>query len=157
MAFTQSNGGVATTSRLTMFPMLNPFTGAIALYDFDPNAGFNDPVNPSVYSFRVEDIIHGRTPTISRIIVTYRDLGFVTPIFTLSGTDDSGKVQSISTGTNAIIFGNAVPTVKLITQLISLSLTAQNLQLTITRPAGSGPLSIAKVTICGRVENQKLS
>jgi len=53
--------------------------------------------------------------------------------------------------------GNAVPTGKLMAKILGMQLTAQNLQLTIFRPAGSGPLSISKIVICGRVENQELA
>lgn len=135
--------------------MVNPQTGVVGFYSFDPTTGFNDPASSSAHSYRVEEVIAGRTPTISRIIVTYRDLGPVQVLFTLSGTNDA---QQLVTPVQQIVpLGNRVPTGKLMTKLIGMQLSAQNLQLTIFRPAGSGPLSISKVVLCGRVENSELA
>jgi len=135
--------------------MVNPQTGVVGFYSFDPTTGFNDPNAPSVHSFKVEEVNPGRTPTISRIIVTYRDLGPVQVLFTISGTNDA---QQVVTPVQQIVpLGNKVPTGKLMTKLIGLQLSAQNLQLTIYRPAGSGPLSITKIVLCGRVENSELA
>lgn len=150
----QSTGGVATNSKLTLYPMLSASTGIVGFYAFDPAGGYNDPSASSFYAFKVEDVIQGRTPTISRLIVTYRDLGQVTVIFFLSGTQDNQVVGGI-TGANSAqtkVLGNVLATGKLMTTFVDVSLTGQNLQLTILRTAGAGPLSIAKVLMCGRVE-----
>lgn len=149
----QSNGGVATTSRLTLYPMVNPQTGVVGFYAFDPTTGFNDPAAASAHSFRVEEVIPGRTPTVSRIIVIYRDLGPVQVLFTLSGTNDAQQV--VTPKQQIVALGNRVPTGKLMTKFVGMQQTGQNLQLTIFRPAGSGPLSISKIILCGRVENQE--
>lgn len=150
----QSNGGVSTSSRLTLYPMLNPSTGIVGFYAFDPAGGYNDQNASSFYSFKVEDVIQGRTPTISRLIVTYRDLGQVTAIFFLSGTQDNQLVGGILGATSAQtkVLGNIAATGELMTTFVDISLTGQNLQLTVLRTAGAGPLSIAKVLMCGRVE-----
>jgi hypothetical protein len=151
----QSNGGVATTSRLTLYPMLNANTGIVGFYAFDPTTGFNDITAPSTHSYKVEEVIAGRTPTVSRIIIGYRDLGPVAIICTLSGTNDSQQV--VQPVTQPVTLGNQVPTGKLMTKILGMQLTAQNLQFTIFRPAGAGPLSITKVVLCGRVENSELA
>ena len=146
----QSNGGVATTSRLTLYPMQSIFGGAVAFYAFDPSGGFNDAQAGGFYSFKVEEVIPGRVPTVSQIIVVYRDLGPVLALFSLSGTSDAQQVvgpQSV-----VVSLGNAVPTGKIMTKIVPLFLTAMNLQLTVTRGQGSGPLSVVKVILCGRVE-----
>jgi hypothetical protein len=150
----QSTGGVATTSRLTLYPMQNAVTGIIGFYAFDPAGGYNDPLASSFYAFKVEDVMQGRTPTISRVIVTYRDLGLVTAVFTLTGTQDNQVVGGLTgQGSMQVVqMGNALATGKLMTIFVGISLSAQNIQLMITRAAGAGPLSIAKVLLCGRVE-----
>jgi hypothetical protein len=152
----QSNGGVATTSRVTLYPMQNVDTGQIGFYAFDPAGGFNDLIASSFYAFKVEDVLQGRTPTISRVIVTYRDLGLVTVVFTLTGTLDNQVVGGL-TGNGSmqsVVMGNILATGKLMTIIVGITLTAQNIQLMITRAAGAGPLSIVKVLLCGRVEDQ---
>jgi hypothetical protein len=151
----QSNGGVATTSRLTLYPMLNATTGIVGFYAFDPAGGFDDPQASSFYSFKVEDIAQGRTATISRAVVTYRDLGLSKAVFVLSGTQDNQVVGGVTGASSmqVVQFGNQLATGKLMTKFVDISLTGQNLQLTIIRSAGGGPLSIAKVLLCGRVED----
>jgi hypothetical protein len=151
----QSNGGVATTSRLTLYPMLNFATGIIGFFAFDPSGGFDDPQASSFYNFKVEDVIQGRTATVSRVIFTYRDLGLAKAIFVLTGTQDNKVVGGLTgSGSMQIVsLGNVLATGKLMTQFVDISLTAQNIQLQIVRAAGSGPVSIAKVLMCGRVED----
>lgn len=155
----QSNGGVSQTSRVTLYPMLNAQTGIVSFFSFDPNNGYNDPAASSFYTFKVEEVIQGRTPTISRVVVSYRDLGQVSAVFTLTGTNDAQQVVGGLTGNGSmqvVQLGNALPTGKIMTVLIGISLTAQNIQLMVTRAAGAGPLSITKILMCGRVENAEL-
>lgn len=136
--------------------MQDAVTQVVGFYSFDPNNGYNDPVASSFYAFKSEDVLQGRTPTISRVIVTYRDLGVVTAVFTLTGTLE-GKVVGGLTGDGsmqAVTLGNQLATGRLMTKFVDLSLTAQNIQLMVVRAAGAGPLSIAKVLMCGRVEEQ---
>jgi hypothetical protein len=156
-----SNGGVSQLARVSLIPMMNLGTGQAGHYAFDPLFGFNDPSNPSVYSFRVEDVITGRTPNIINIILSYRDLGRVTVTFSLSGTQDDQIVNAVTMPSTQLgatvthVLGNVVPTNKILTKFIAIQLTAQNLQLTITRRANAGPLSITKLVMCGKVENQQ--
>ena len=101
-------------------------------------------------------------PTIRNAIVTYRDLGQVQSIWTLSGINDAlvsandQRVtfnQQIAVATTVVVaWGNANPTGKLMTCKIDINLTPMNQQLTITRNAGMGPLSISKVILAGTVE-----
>lgn len=151
----QSLGGVSTSSRVSLFPMVNPMTGQVGFYAFDPSKGFNDATDGSYYNWKVEDVIPGRVPTISRLILTYRDLGPVQVVFTLSGVNDAALPQTASTPTMTL--GTPAMTQKLVTVLIGLQLTAQNLQLSVQRAAGAGTISIVKVVLCGRVESQELA
>ena len=150
-----SMGGVSNASRIALFPMFNPMTGEVGYYAFDPSKGFNDPVDGSYYNWTIEDVITGRVPTISRLIVTYRDLGPVQVIFTLLGMNDAGIPQQASTGT--IMLGTPAMTQRLVTTLIGMQLTAQNLQLNCQRAAGAGAVSIVKVVLCGRIESQEFA
>lgn len=151
----QSNGGVATTSRLTLYPMLNQVTGIVGFFAFDPSGGFDDPQASSFYNFKQEDVIQGRTATISRVIVTYRDLGPSKAVFVLTGTQDNQVVGGLTGATSmqVVSLGNVLATGKLMTKFVDMSLTGQNLQLSVIRAAGGGPISITKVLMCGRVED----
>ena len=151
----QSFGGVAASTKIYLFPMQNAQTGVTGYHAFDPGKGFNDPVNPSTYKFKVEQIVPGRIPTISRMILTYRDLGIVSVTFALSGTTDQGTIignGNPPASSITITLGNTNPTGVLFTSVQGLTLSAQNLQLSITRLAGAGALSIASIMLAGRVE-----
>jgi hypothetical protein len=149
----QSNGGISQSSRISAFPMVDAATKLAGLYSFDPTSGFNDPRNPSNYFYRMEEIVPGKTPTVNRLIVTYRDLGLAAVTFTLTGTNDLQQVVSANTG--IVVLGNPVPTGRIMTRNdIGLTLTAQNLQLSWFRAANAGPLSIIKIIMCGTVENR---
>lgn len=147
---TQSLGGIATTSRLTLYPMQIVNTNQIGFYAFDPSAGFDDPNAGGFYSFKVEEVLPGRAPTIGGAIILYRDLGQATVTFTMTGTTELGQVLSQNTQST---WGNAQPTGRLFTMVQALGFPAcQNPQLTIVRAAGSGPVSIVKLVLYGRVE-----
>lgn len=149
-----SNGGISQLASIAMMPMQDAATGACGLYAFDPLFGFNDPVNPSSHSYKVEEIMQGRTPTVTRLLVTYRDLGIAAVTFVFTFTNDAGEIGTSSISTT---LGNAQQTNRLLTKMLfpNSAITGQNLQLTINRAANAGPLSIAKVTICGRIEKQE--
>ncbi len=122
-----------------------------SIYHFDPT-NFDDPATGSSYSYRVEDVGRLRTPTIRRIGLIYRDLGSVTLTFTLTGSNDSG--QPVSASTTATFGGNADS--KLYVKLVDLTLTAQLLQLSISRAAGGGPMALCSVSLIGEVEEVTL-
>jgi hypothetical protein len=143
-----SNGGTAAPLNLLLYPVTGLPPEATFFYTFDPT-NFNDPLSSSFYSLKIEDVIAGRTPTISRVIISYRDLGVATFTVTLSGTDDSGA--AINSSTPVTIGSVAAPGI-IKTVLPGIALTAQNLQLSVTRAANGGPVSITKVRMEGRVE-----
>jgi hypothetical protein len=141
-----SNGGTPAPLNLFLIPITDFALGKFFQFDV---TNFNDAAIPSSYSCKVEDVIAGRTPTCSRIIVSYTDLGVVEVTFTLSGTNDAGEVVTES---QIVDLGNLVPTNKMLTKIVSLALTAQNLQLSVLRAANAGPLSIVKIRLEGEVE-----
>jgi|SRR6267142_920992 len=149
-----SNGGISQLANVALMPMQDAITGTCGLYAFDPLFGFNDPVNASTHSYKVEEVMHGRTPTVTRLLVTYRDLGIVKVTFAFTFTDDSGATQS---SLIEATLGNAQQTNKLITRILfpNSAITGQNIQLTVNRAANAGSLSIVKITICGKVEKQE--
>lgn len=151
-----SNGGTANRLSLALYPIgLNSGT---ALFIFDPT-NFNDPNSPSSYAWKMEDVIPGRIPTVNNIIVTYRDLGIVTVVFTLTGvvgsTDPTQAAQIVSNNTGPVRLGTVAASGRLCTSILGLNLTASNLQLSVSRAANAGPLSIAKIRLEGRVEKQE--
>jgi hypothetical protein len=147
----QSNGGISQGSRISAYPMVTVVTGIGGLYTFDPTLGLNDMNNPVNYFFKVEEISPGTTPTISKVIVVYRDLGLVTVTFTLTGTNDDQKIVSNSV---KVTLGNANATGRIMTRNdIGLTLTGQNLQLSINRAPGAGNLALIKLVLVGTVES----
>ena len=147
----QSNGGISQSSRISAYPMTSVVTGQGGLYAFDPTTGYNDTTNPANYFYRIEEVVPGKTPTVNELIVVYRDLGLVTVTFTLTATNDDGKIVSNSA---VVSLGNAAPTGRVMTKNnIGLTLTGQNLQLSFSRAANAGPLAIVKVLLKGTVES----
>ncbi len=147
-----SNGGMAGPLNLLVIPCQQ--FGAQEVQSFNP-FDFNDLSFGSFYSWKVEEIAAARMPTCSRQMITYRDLGVAILTASLGGTispvgDDN--IPTVSTISETFKIGTAGATGKLFTILRSLELTAQNLQYTITRGAGAGPVSITKVRLEGRVE-----
>jgi hypothetical protein len=142
-----SNGGTTVPLDLALFPLT--IGGAGFIYTFDVT-NFNDSVSGGFYNWKLEDVIAGRTPTVNRVIISVRDLGVATITVTLSGIDQNTQ-QPISNSVPLTI-GTVGASNKLITYLPGISLTAQNLQLSITRAANVGPVSITKVRMEGRVE-----
>ncbi len=145
-----SVGGTPAPLYLALFPLeWNPGAGLSFYFStFDPT-NFNDPNMGSFYNWKVEDVLAGRTPTINRVIISYRDLGVATITVTLTGTDDSAAVV---TSTQGITIGTVAASGRICSQVVGISLTGQNLQLSVQRAAGAGPVSITKVRMEGRVE-----
>jgi hypothetical protein len=114
----------------------------------DPT-NFDDQANGSTYSWKVEDVIAGRQPTINRVVISYRDLGVATITVTLSGNDDSGNPVSDQA---TITIGTVAATKKILSVLVGISQSGMNLQLNVTRPPAGGPVSITKVRMEGKVE-----
>jgi hypothetical protein len=143
---TPSNGGMLAPLNILAIPctlFLNP-----VVLTLDPT-NFDDQANGSTYSWKVEDVIAGRQPTINRVIISYRDLGVATITVTLSGNDDSGNALSIN---QVATIGTVAGSKKILSVVLGLALTAQNLQLNVTRPPAGGPVSITKVRMEGKVE-----
>ena len=144
-----SNGGTGGPLNLLLIPAESFATPMI--WAFDPT-NFNDAAFGSSYSYKVEDVIAGRTPSVGRVIITVRDLGVATITATLSGTDQNTQAPVAEPATATFIIGTAGATGALLTYLPGLELTAQNLQLTISRAPNAGPVCIVKVRLEGRVE-----
>jgi hypothetical protein len=142
-----SNGGMGAPLGLLLIPCQQFTTQEVLALD---STNFNDNAFGSFYSWKVEEIAAGRTPSCTRQIIIYRDLGQATITATLSGYDQNAGITVVNSETFAI--GTLTPTQRLSAIVRGLSLTAQNLQYTIQRPAGAGPVSIAKVRLEGRVE-----
>jgi hypothetical protein len=143
---TPSNGG--TQQPLNLFLILGMNFLNPAIWTLDPTNS-DDAGIGGFYFWKVEDVIAGRTPTISRIIVSYRNLGVATFTLTLTGTDDSGNTVLNST---PVTVGTSKASGRICSKVIGLALTGQNLQVSVSRDPGSGPLSITKLRMEGRVE-----
>lgn len=146
------NGGFLASTFFFMIPVQDMTNGAVGVAVLS-TFNFDDPVDASFYSYKIEDIVPGRVPTVRRVILNYRDLGPASVIVTISGSNDNA--QSITASVTRQI-GNPLPSLIPQTALIDIELTAFQPQLTIGRAAGGGPLSIISATILGDVEEQSL-
>jgi hypothetical protein len=147
-----SNGGTNAPLNLLLIPASQigfPFITDGRMFTFDPT-NFNDPSEPSSYSWKVEEVAAGRTPTCSRQMIMYRDLGAATITASISGYDQNAQTPLTASETFSI--GTVAATQKLCTIVRGLTLTAQNLQYSVVRSANAGPVSIVKVRLEGRVE-----
>ena len=148
----QSNGGVSTVSRLTLFPMQETAGGATGFYAFDPSAGYDESQSGGFYSFKIEEVLPGRTPTIGQAIIKYRDLGVAVLGLMFTGVQDD---QQIVNKTVMTMLGNLVATNRIMTKIVGVGFTAKDVQLTLQRGAGARPVSIVKLLLCGRVESKQ--
>lgn len=146
------NGGFAATTRYLFMPTVTIDGGQTQICVFDPT-DFDDPTDNSYYFFRQEDVTAGRQPTVRRVIITYRDLGPASITLTLYATTDSATSVTAST---TVSIGNTVPTGILMTKIVELQVTGFRPQLSISRAAGGGPVSIAAVTLIGEIEEVTL-
>lgn len=143
-----SNGGYTSQLGVALYPICIQANNVGAFYFFDIT-NFNDPNSSSFYDFKVEDVIAGRTPTIRKVIISYKDLGLASFLLNISGTNDAAQVANVS---QTVSIGNLVATKVIMTQIMPLEFTAQNLQVSITRLANGGPVSVTKIRLEGTVE-----
>jgi hypothetical protein len=136
-----------------LFPCYSVNNNQMEFHTFDPTQGFNDPNASSEYHWRVEQIAPYRQATIRRLVLTYRDFGEIFATFTITGVNDAQKEISTSQGLG---FGNATPTGRLMTVPVDILLTGMNLQVSVEREKGAGPLSIAQLVVVGEVEETQL-
>ena len=148
-----SNGGVFAQSRVALYPVQSLVSGNMDYFSFNPLVAPNDMNNGSSYSWRVEELEPYRSYTVRGIIWTFTDLGQVSVTWQLTGVNEN---QEVVTATNSLGVGNAVPTGAMMSVLVSVTQTAMNQQLSVTRIAGAGPLSVVKVTMYGDIEENTL-
>ena len=146
------NGGLFAPTYYLMIPMQNSATGTCSLYTYDPTS-FDDTTDGGYYKYRVEDVSLLRVPTVRRVGIIYRDLGLAKFTVTLTGTNDQRQVVSNSV---VVQIGNSIATNALLTILVDITLTAFRPQLSFSRNAGDGPLSIVSATLIGEVEEVSL-
>jgi hypothetical protein len=144
-----SNGGMASPLNLLLIPCQQFGTQEVLSFD---TFNFNDNSFGSFYNWKVEEIAAGRTPSCTRQIIIFRDLGTALITATLSGYNQNLEDNPFTSVSETFVIGTAGATQKLGAVVRGLSLTAQNLQYTITRGGGAGPVSITKVRLEGRVE-----
>jgi hypothetical protein len=146
------NGGFLATTFFIFCPTQASDSGASYIGIFDPSS-FDDPNNGSSYSYKIEDVIVGRVPTVRRVILVYKDLGPATITVQLSGTNDNNNIVTASVKAK---LGTTGATGALLTAFADVTLTAFRPQLTLSRAAGGGPLSIISATLVGEIEDISL-
>ncbi len=131
------------------------FSNGIAAFDI---TNFNDPNNPSSYSYRAETF-QGRLPTVRRVLVEYVDLGQATLSISLTGSmgfEAGETIQQVAAGPVSINIGTAGATGIVMTAACDITLTAYNPQLSWSRAANGGPIAIVSMTMIGTVEEVSL-
>jgi hypothetical protein len=134
---------------VALYPCLDLAGNGSEYRIFDVSQPPNDTINGSSYSWRVEQVESYRNPTIRKLFWTFTDLGQVTVTWTLTGTNELFKVVS---QTATVTVGNVNPTYQSMTYEVDINLTAMNLQLSVQRKAGAGPLSIVRIVLVGECE-----
>jgi IPT/TIG domain len=147
-----SNGGTGAPIGMLLIPC-QLFNQQVVL-TFDTQ-DFDDQSIGSFYYYKVEEIIPGCTASCTRQIITYRDLGIATITAALIGTLSpvgDANTPTLTSNSETFQIGTAGATGRLFTIIRGLSLTAQNLEYTITRQPAGGPVSITRTRLLGRVE-----
>ncbi len=137
-----SFGGVLAFNQIALYPVLNIANNQMEYRTFDSGRVPNDQLLPSSYSWRVEQANAYEQFTIRRIIWTFTDLGQVTATWTLTGVNDAQEVISASTSLGV---GNNPATGRIMTVPVDILLVGLNMQLSISRKANDGPLSVLSV------------
>lgn len=144
------NGGVFASEWFLLIPSKSVVGGLCYLGIYDVTS-LDDEKDGSLYNYRIEDIIPDQTPTVNRVILTYRDLGPAKLTVSVTSSNDNGEFIRAAT---EVQIGNKVPTFGLLTRFVDIQLTGFRPQLSITRKAGDGPLSIVAVTMKGECEEE---
>lgn len=152
-----SNGGTGAPIGMLLIPCQQFMTQVVLGFDVN---NFDDQSLGSFYNYKVEEVIPGRTPSCTRQIITYRDLGIASLtgslIGTLSPVGDANPPRGVIVQETFQI-GTAGATRQLFTIVRGLSLSAQNLQYTITRQPAGGPVSITRTRLEGETETEPLA
>lgn len=146
------NGGFFASNFYLMLPVQTSDLGLVYVGVFDPTS-FNDLTDSSYYAYRQEDVNPNRVPTVRRIILTCRDLGATTITVTVQGVNDSGNQVSSSQTVN---IGTVAASMLLQTVFVDVQLPCFRPQVTITRAAGAGALSIVRTVMVLEVEDTSL-
>src|ERR1700676_354022 len=96
-----SNGGTNAPLNLLLIPVSQvglPFITNGLMFTFDPT-NFNDLSEPSSYFWKVEEVAAGRTPSCTRQMIIYRDLGVATITATLTGYNQN--VSDVTPNSNS--------------------------------------------------------
>lgn len=145
--------GVGVQNTKIIFTMVNIQTGNAFLGAFDTTS-FDDPQQGSTITFKTEDIVPFRVPTVRRVLLVYRDLGPATLTVSITTTNDNGVVQTVSVP--GVTIGNTVATGKLLTKFVDLQATGFRPTLSLTRAPGGGPVSLSIVAFNGVIEKGTL-
>lgn len=146
------NGGFVASNFFLFMPTSSPDGSQSYIGIFDVS-NFNDPTDGRLYTYRQEDIIVGRVPTVRRIILVYRDTGVLSVTVTVQGTDDNGQKVSQSV---KVQIGTTSASLQLLTKFVDIELTAFRPQPLLSQNAGDGPLDIVSLTMIGSVEEVTL-
>src|SRR5882762_5664891 len=139
------NGGFAATQALLFVPVQTADQGISYIGVFDP-ADFNDDQDGSSYTYRAEDVMPNRQPTVRRVIMQYKDIGMVKLTISIEGTNDDNEAITSSA---IVTIGSAAATGKIFTKFIDLVFTGFRPQLTWQRAANAGPVCVVSMSMVG--------
>jgi hypothetical protein len=136
------SGGLSGISTQLLIPMWDSKSGRSYIGTLDYN-DFNTE-EASLYAFRMEDVLPGRQITVSRVQVTYRDLGPATLtaiVETAQGVIYDEKKIGTPSGDGSVK-----------SQYFDLEITGERPQLSLFRDKNSGPVSIISAKMITDVE-----
>lgn len=146
------SGGEAPSLLQSFRQLLVPSQGTtgkvLSIYD---SLSFDDALDGASYTFKAEDILADRVPTVRRVVITYIDLGVARLDVRLTGVNDAGVAQIATT---TVTIGTVAATGNLLTAYADLSLTSYRPQLTLIRGIAVGPIAISTVLLTGTIEKQ---
>jgi len=149
-----STGGLYGFNYVLVLPILNTKHNIGQFFTLDIE-DFNCEEDVE-YIFKQEEMQHLRQISVHRILVTYRDLGKVKVIFSV--TTYSTESDKYTTKESKIVtLGSAKADKKLHGKKIDIAITGERPQLRLFRKAKDGPLAITKISMVGTApEEQQL-
>lgn len=136
------------SARYLLIPTLGTIGKRLSYFD---TTSLNDPVDASTYTFKSEDIIADRVPTLRRVVITHIDLGPATLVVQVTAVNDSGVLVINET---TVTLGTSGFTGNMMTVYADVAVTGYRPQVTLIRAANAGSVSIVHVLGVGTTEKE---
>jgi len=148
-----STGGINGTSSLLLVPIYITHLQKFVFASFDPT-NFNCEED-CFYNFKMEDMKLGRNVDVHKVYLQYRDLGKVTFTVSVSAMLLNRKTNksTLNNASKDLILGTGDGLIH--SKFIDLKVQGERPQLSITRKANNGPLSIIAAMLVGNMAEEE--